>query len=1147
MSKLKFITILCLLLCSFQLNLYALTTLTSDDATIVISDDNTALIGYSVAELGKITTDLGSFYAISAPFDGSNSKFDSGKLYLYEESALSANIILTSNATITLQGSAKDEETGLFIISGGDLDKDGLNDFVLLNPNLATNQIKIYLGKYYNNWTTTTIINLTDPNIGIEQTSNRYLASNPASISGDLNGDGYDDLVIGITRNTDGSNSSGKIAIIYGSRDIESIDNTLLTAANHIITGQNENEGFGYSVSILKDINQDGYDELLVSAFNESTETGTIASLKYGKFTSIFPVSGNETTTYTYSSMDALFFSESNGTDAFGQYVNSIGDYNNDGFGDFAISAPKSGVNNGKIYLYNGSSTKFSGSYVETTAHSASLSLSNSYFLGLQGIQGKYDLTGDGIQNLVISQPLANSDSGSVYVLDSSKTYSGDIDFSSSIDFQINNTEDSGKFGHAISTGGDLNHDGISDLLIGSNGFDSNNGRAFLYQLSTTSTSNATAINLYSDENYSTEVTTAEINDRIYIEVTGNDPDAGEINTIEITVQSGTSSKDLILLGIETAINSGTYRTNFLIVGTRTTEIVNQIQCSKSDTVSVFPSFFSGTTDTFNVSNSSPSVSNISIEQIGSTENTQIYVSYDLIDLNNDSVSFADSASVQFSSDDGASWQNATVDATSSIVDAKNQLQSFNSNDSPLVLTNFSNYNGALKVRIRGNDGTDFSAYSESSSITVDNQAPSAATIFTINPKYTYNVIITGNAEALSTILVYQEDEYVQSVQTSSAGEFEITNLAVSNDSNSIYVYVQDSFNFISPSSNSLELTFSDRIISTSENSLIVTANIPLTATTNEHLLNLDTLTQGTLPISVPTIYNYVESFSFLSTGLEYHSFDKHVTFNVNFSAELASKNGLAVMLYNPNSNSWELNKSTIIDNSTTSLTFTSTYLGRYLIAQLNDINLPVISDVSINGSTILDNQYYGSTFTLSATLSDLDSTISSYNISIISDTTSSEVSSFSNVYTQAEAQNEVSISVTPTNLSSDTYTMTISTEDSYTNLKTSTFYFKVNTTQLNFSILAGPNPVNLNTSPLIFGYNISQDVDLLSIYILDQRGNTIFNHDIENVTAGYSTYSYNGESKNSQILNNGIYYAYCFVKKGETVIKKRLKIAVLK
>ncbi len=1147
MSKLKYFSIIVLFLCNFHLSLHALTTLSSDDANIIVSDNNTALLGYSVADLGKITSGLGNFYAISAPFDGSNGKFDSGKLYLYEESVLSTNIILTSNATLTLQGETKDEEIGLFIVSGGDLDKDGLNDFVLLNPNLTTNQIKIYLGKYYNNWTTTTIVNITDPNIGIEQTSNRYLSSNLASISGDINGDGYDDLVVGISRNTDGSNASGKVAIIYGSRDIESIDNTLITAANHIITGQTENEGFGYSVSILKDINQDGYDELLIGAFNESTETGKLAGLKYGAFTSILPVSGNETTTYSYSCMDALFFSESNGTDAFGQYVESIGDYNNDGFGDFAIVSPKSGVNNGKIYLYNGSATKFSGSYTETSPATATLSLSNSYFLGVQGVKGKYDLTGDGIQNLVISQSLANSDSGSVYILDSSKTYSGDIDFSSSIDFQINSTEDSGKFGHSLSTGGDLNNDGISDLLIGSNGFDSNNGRAFLYQLNSITIANATAINIYSDETYSTEVTSAEINDRIYIEVTGNDPDASKINTIEITVQSGTSTKDLTLFGIETAINSGIYRTNFLIVGTRTTTIINQILCSKSDTVTVFPSFSSSTTDTFTITNSSSTISNVSIEQVGSTVNTQIYVSYDIIDLNNDSVSFATAASVQYSSDDGTTWQNATVDSTNSIVDAKNQVQSFSTNNSPLILTNFSNYNGALKVRIRGNDGTDFSAYSESSALNVDNQAPTAATIFTISPKYTYNVIITGNAEALSTILIYKEDQYVKSVQTSSAGEFEITNFAVTSTSNTIYVYAQDSFNFISPSSNSLELTFSDRVMITTQDSFIVTASIPLNATANEQILSLDTLTQGSLPTPVPSIYNYVNSFSFSSSGLEYHLFDQPVTFNVSFSAELVSKNGLAVMLYNPNSNSWELNKATISSNSTTELTFNSAYLGRYLIAQLNDIKLPVISNVAINGSAILDNQYYGSTFTLSATLSDLDSTISSYNISIISDTTNSVVSSFSNIYTVADAQNEVSISATPTNLSSDTYTMTIATEDGYTNLRTSTYYFKVNTTQLNFSILAGPNPVNLNTSPLIFGYNVSQDVDLLSIYILDQRGNTIFNHNIENVSAGYSTYSYNGENKYSQLLNNGIYYAYCFVKQGETVIKKRLRIAVLK
>ena len=139
------------------------------------------------------------------------------------------------------------------------------------------------------------------------------------------------------------------------------------------------------------------------------------------------------------TTLPQAFFSQTNGTDGFGQFVQGIGDINNDGFGDFAISAPKSGVSNGSIYIYNGSQTNFSGSYTSTNPFSATLSLSNSYFLGLQGVTGKYDLTGDGVHNLVLSQHLANTDSGSVYVLDSSKTYSGSLDFNSSIDFQINN------------------------------------------------------------------------------------------------------------------------------------------------------------------------------------------------------------------------------------------------------------------------------------------------------------------------------------------------------------------------------------------------------------------------------------------------------------------------------------------------------------------------------------------------------------------------------------------------------------------------------------------------------------------------------------------------------------------------------------
>ncbi len=589
MEKFKFILFICAFLCLFEVT-YSATNLTTNDAAIVVSDNNTALLGYSVSYLGNITPGLSNFYAISAPFDGSSGTFDSGKLYLFEESMLSANIE-ASQANIIISGSTRDEEMGMFIAAGGDLDKDGLNDFVVLNPNLSSNQISIYLGKYYNNWTNTTIVKISEPNLGLEQTTNRYLASQTASISGDLNGDGYDDLVIGLTRNTDSTNPSGKVVIIYGSRDIESISSNLITAANHIVSGQSANDGFGYSVSILNDINQDGYDELLVGAFDESSEQGNFVGLQYGAFTSIFPVSGNETTLYTYADMDALFFSDTSGTDGFGQFVQGLGDINHDGFGDFAISAPKSGVNNGNVLIYNGSSTKFSGSYLDNTPVSATLALSNSYFLGLQSIQGKYDLTGDGIHNIVIGQPLSNTDSGTVYILNSSKLYSGEIDITTSIDYQIDNISDTGKLGYALTAGGDYNRDGIHDLLLGTNGLESNDGRAFFYRLNSTSTANATSVTFYSDSNYSTEITSAKINEIVYVEVVGNDPDVSQVNTIELTIQSGSGTENLNFYGVESGINSGRYRAEIMLVGTRTDSVLNQLFCSKSDTVTVFPSF----------------------------------------------------------------------------------------------------------------------------------------------------------------------------------------------------------------------------------------------------------------------------------------------------------------------------------------------------------------------------------------------------------------------------------------------------------------------------------------------------------------------------------------------------------------------------
>ncbi|MBK8981998.1 MAG: FG-GAP repeat protein [Ignavibacteria bacterium] len=85
-----------------------------------------------------------------------------------------------------------------------------------------------------------------------------------ASSAGDVNGDGYDDIIVG----ADSYNSNtGRAYIYYGGLIMN-------TAADVILTGAAPGYRFGYPVSSAGDVNGDGYSDVIVGAYGFSTNTG---------------------------------------------------------------------------------------------------------------------------------------------------------------------------------------------------------------------------------------------------------------------------------------------------------------------------------------------------------------------------------------------------------------------------------------------------------------------------------------------------------------------------------------------------------------------------------------------------------------------------------------------------------------------------------------------------------------------------------------------------------------------------------------------------------------------------------------------------------------------------------------------------------
>lgn len=155
---------------------------------------------------------------------------------------------------------------------------------------------------------------------------------------GDINGDGYDDIIVGARRNSAGGFEAGRVYIYYGRPGV------VLNKPDVILTGLEPGEHFGVSLASGSDVNGDGYDDLLVGA-NLNSANGSWAGRAYLYY------GGHK----ILNVPDRVFTGEAPG-DHFGISVSMGGDINGDGFGDFLIGAggDETATHTGKAYLYYG-------------------------------------------------------------------------------------------------------------------------------------------------------------------------------------------------------------------------------------------------------------------------------------------------------------------------------------------------------------------------------------------------------------------------------------------------------------------------------------------------------------------------------------------------------------------------------------------------------------------------------------------------------------------------------------------------------------------------------------------------------------------------------------------------------------------------
>jgi len=290
------------------------------------------------------------------------------------------------------------------------------------------------------------------------------------STAGDVNGDGYSDVIIGAYAYDNDQANEGRVYLYYGSA-------TGLSTTPNWTTEGNQNDGFfGSKLGTAGDVNGDGYSDIIIGAkfYDNGQEDEGIAYVYHGS------ASGLSTSPDWTAESDQAFAE-------FGVSVNTAGDVNGDGYSDVIIGAWKydnDQVDEGKVFIYYGSASGLSTNANWTVEGNQDGAVSFGMTVGTAG-----DINGDGYDDVFISASEYDNDQiddGVVFV------YHGSLSGpSTSPDWFAEGDYERGCFGHDVGTAGDINGDGYSDIIIGEIGYASQpawqwEGRAYVYHGSAT-------------------------------------------------------------------------------------------------------------------------------------------------------------------------------------------------------------------------------------------------------------------------------------------------------------------------------------------------------------------------------------------------------------------------------------------------------------------------------------------------------------------------------------------------------------------------------------------------------------------------------------------------------------------------------------